>query len=70
MELNSNEMAQIIYMLEHADGEDLQFILNQLGMEGQLCRQLIKTQPLYIVSDTYAERLDLEMNLKTNQHGK
>ena len=49
MELNSNEIAQIVTMLQHADGEDLQDILNQLGMDEQLCKQLMMTQPFDVV---------------------
>ena len=48
-------------MLQHADGEDLQNVLNQLGMEEQLCKQLMMTQPLYVVYDMHNERLTYEM---------
>jgi hypothetical protein len=61
MQLESNEIAQIVEALRHADGEDLQDILNQLGMEEQLCKQLMMTQPLYIVYDMHQERLNFEM---------
>jgi predicted ATPase len=64
MQLESNEIEQIVEMLKHADGEDLQDILNQLGMEEQLCKQLMMTQPLYIVYDMHQERLELEMQFK------
>ena len=70
MELNSNEIAQIVDMLQHADGEDLQDILNQLGMEEQLCKQLMMTQPLYIVYDMHQERLDYEMEFNSSKLGK
>ena len=56
MELNSNEIAQIVTMLQHADGEDLQDILNQLGMDEQLCKQLMMTQPFDVVYNMWQER--------------
>lgn len=61
MQLSAQEIAQIVDMLQHADGEDLQDILNQLGMEEQLCKQLMMTQPLYVVYDMHNERLTYEM---------
>jgi hypothetical protein len=63
MELGSNEIAQIVTMLEHADGEDLQDILNQLGMDSQMLRQLIMTMPLESVHAEIAERFELEKSL-------
>jgi len=61
MQLSSQEIIQAVELLQHADGEDLQEILNQLGMEEQLCKQLIMTQPLYVVYDMHNERLTYEM---------
>jgi len=63
MELSSNEIAQIVTMLEHADGEDLQDILNQLGMDSQMLRQLIMTMPLETVIAWSKERFELEKSL-------
>lgn len=65
MQLDSNEIAQIVDMLQHADGEDLQDILNQLGMEEQLCKQLMMTQPLYVVYDMHNVRLNYEMEFNS-----
>ena len=62
MELNSNEIAQILTMLQHADGEDLQDILNQLGMDEQLCKQLMMTQPFDVVYNMWQERSNYEVN--------
>ena len=62
MELNSNEIAQIVTMLQHADGEDLQDILNQLGMDEQLCKQLMMTQPFDVVYNMWQERSNYEVN--------
>jgi hypothetical protein len=41
MELNSQQLSQIIELLESADGEDLQFILKQIGMDDQVLKQLV-----------------------------
>ena len=65
MQLSTQEMAQIVDMLQHADGEDLQNVLNQLGMEEQLCKQLMMTQPLYVVYDMHNERLTYEMEFRS-----
>ena len=62
MELGSNEIAQIVTMLQHADGEDLQDILNQLGMDEQLCKQLVMTQPFDVVYNMWQERSNYEVN--------
>ena len=62
MELNSNEIAQIVTMLQHADGEDLQDILNQLGIDEQLCKQLMMTQPFDVVYNMWQERSNYEVN--------
>ena len=62
MELNSNEIAQIVTMLQHADGEDLQDILNQLGMDEQLCKQLMMTQPFDVVYNMWQERSNYEVS--------
>ena len=62
MELSSNEVAQIVEMLQHADGEDLQDILNQLGMDEQLCKQLMMTQPFDVVYNMWQERSNYEVN--------
>ena len=66
MQLSTQEIAQIVDMLQHADGEDLQDVLNQLGMEEQLCKQLMMTQPLYVVYDMHNERLTYEMEFGSN----
>ena len=62
MELSSNEIAQIVTMLQHADGEDLQNILNQLGMDEQLCKQLVMTQPFDVVYNMWQDRSNYEVN--------
>lgn len=43
MELTNTQKNDIINVLKDADGEDLQFILSQVGMEYQLLKQLINT---------------------------
>jgi|Laugrespbdmm15sd_2_1035082.scaffolds.fasta_scaffold07818_7 hypothetical protein len=68
MELNSNEVAQIVEMLQHADGEDLQDILNQLGMSEQLCKQLMMCEPIANIKYIYEDRLDLEEQLRRKDY--
>ena len=59
MELSSHEIDVITSMLEHADGEDIQEILRNVGMEKQMLRQLIRTMPLSMIEDELDERDDL-----------
>lgn len=56
----------VIQQLKHmeVDGETMQYILKQVGMEDQMLRQLIMTQPLYLVHDLHNERLNLEMEFE------
>lgn len=68
MELETNKIAQIVEMLQHADGEDLQDILNQLGMSGQLCKQLMMCEPIADVEYVYKDRLELEVVLKRKDY--
>jgi hypothetical protein len=41
MELKSKQLNQAIELLKNADGEDLHFILKQIGMDAQILKQLI-----------------------------
>jgi hypothetical protein len=61
MELNRNVKAAIVEMLQDVDGEDMQEIIRNVGMEEQMLRQLIRTMPLSIVYDELNERTDLEI---------
>jgi hypothetical protein len=61
MELNRNVKAAIVEMLQDVDGEDMQEIIRNVGMEEQMLRQLIRTMPLSIVYGELNERTDLEI---------
>ena len=61
MELNRNVKAAIVEMLQDVDGEDMQEIIRNVGMEEQMLRQLIRTMPLSIVYSELNERTDLEI---------
>jgi hypothetical protein len=61
MELNRNVKAAIVEMLQDVDGEDMQEIIRNVGMEEQMLRQLIRTMPLSIVYSELDERTDLEI---------
>lgn len=41
MELNEKQINQAIELLKIADGEDLQYILVEIGMDDQILKQLI-----------------------------
>jgi hypothetical protein len=41
------------------DGETMQYILEQVGMEPQMLRQLMMTQPLREVCGLYSERMSM-----------
>ena len=43
------------------DGETMQFILDKVGMEGQMLRQLIMSQPIYEVKYLIEEREDIRI---------
>ena len=59
-EFRTQAIIQQLKQME-VDGETMQYILKQIGMEDQMLRQLIMTQPLYMVYDLHNERLNLEM---------
>ena len=64
IQLSSQEIALIVEQLQHVNTKDIQEILSQLGMEEAMCKQLITTQPLYIVYDQLADRLNSEMTFE------
>ena len=45
------------------DGETVQYILEKIGMDSQMLRQLIMTMPLESVHAEIAERFELEKSL-------
>jgi len=46
------------------DGETMQYILEKVGMEDQMTRQLMMSQPIKDVIDLYYERRELEQSYK------
>jgi hypothetical protein len=54
----------IIQTLKEVDGETVQYILQKIGMDSQMLRQLIMTMPLEDIQNEISERVDLEISLK------
>lgn len=54
----------IIRTLKEVDGETVQYILEKIGMDHQMLRQLIMTMPLEIIHTEMSERFDLESSLR------
>ena len=50
---------QIIKLLKDVDGETMQYILKEAGMEWQMLRQLMLTMPIEQVEYLMEERKDL-----------
>ena len=44
MELTQTEKIEVINILAHADGEDIQYILEKIGMDEQILKQLSLTR--------------------------
>jgi hypothetical protein len=62
-----DRVEQIINMLKFltyegdcVDGETMQYILERVGMDNQMLRQLIMSQPIDEVYNAYEERVQLE----------
>ena len=53
----------IIRTLKEVDGETVQYILEKIGMDSQMLRQLIMTMQLESVHAEIAERFELEKSL-------
>lgn len=53
----------IIQTLKEVDGETVQYILQKIGMDSQMLRQLIMTMPLEDIQNEMSERVDLEKSL-------
>jgi hypothetical protein len=60
MELNRNVKAAIVEMLQDVDGEDMQEIIINVGMQEQMLRQLMLTMPIEQVEYLIEERKDLD----------
>ena len=54
----------IIRTLKEVDGETVQYILQKIGMDHQMLRQLIMTMPLEIIHTEMSERFELESSLR------
>jgi len=58
----SKEINEVISILQHEmdlDGETMQYILKEVGMEWQMLRQLMLTMPIEQVKYLMEEREDL-----------
>ena len=53
---------EVVAMLKHieVDGETMQYILKRVGMEDQMLRQLVMSQPIGEVEYVFEERKQLE----------
>ena len=51
---------QVVSLLQDVDGETMQYILEQVGMEDQMLRQLMFSAPMNQVRDVFYERRDWE----------
>jgi len=60
MELNRNVKAAIVEMLQDVDGEDMQEIITNVGMQEQMLRQLMLTMPIEQVEHLISERKELD----------
>jgi hypothetical protein len=64
-----NEVIQILKTLNNGDsvdGETMQYILAQIGMEDQMLRQLVMTNPHTDVTDLLEEKASIELTGKAN----
>ena len=53
----------IIQILKEVDGETVQYILQKIGMDSQMLRQLIMSMPLEDIQNEMSERIDMEKSL-------
>jgi len=49
---------QVVSLLQDVDGETMQYILEKVGMEDQMLRQLMLSAPINQVRDLWTEALD------------
>lgn len=64
MELSKEKINEIVAMLQHADGEDVQEILEKSGWNDQMLTQLMMCEPINDVKRMYQERLSFEEDMK------
>jgi hypothetical protein len=62
MKNNKLKVEAIILLLDDVDGETMQFILENVGMEYQMLRQLMMTMPIEQVEYLLAERNGILLN--------
>jgi len=62
MKNNKLKVEAIILLLDDVDGETMQFILENVGMEYQMLRQLMMTMPIEQVDYLLAERNGILLN--------
>ncbi len=65
-ESNEDRVNYIIQMLDEmeVDGETMQYILKQVGMEWLMLRQLMLTAPMDHVEYLFEEKKDLDLDYK------
>lgn len=54
----------IIQTLKEVDGETVQYILEKIGMDDQMLRQLIMTKSLESIHAEMSERFEMESSLR------
>jgi hypothetical protein len=57
------EQNNIIRILKEVDGETIQYILEKIGMDDQMCHQLMMSFPFIYVLNNLSERCELEISL-------
>ena len=62
MKNNKLKVEAIILLLDDVDGETMQFILENVGMEYQMLRQLMMTMPIEQVEYLLEERNEIRLN--------
>ena len=62
MKNNKLKVEAIILLLDDVDGETMQFILENVGMEWQMLRQLMLTMPIEQVEYLLEERNEIRLN--------
>lgn len=68
MELSKEKINEIVAILKHADGEDVQEILIKSGWNDQMLTQLMMCEPINDVKCIYEDRLELEEQLRRKDY--
>lgn len=60
--INEYQMNKIVSLIKSndADGEDIQHMLDQIGMSGQILRQLVMSCPLPHMLELMDEKIELD----------